>query len=235
VQGVEVFVTRRIYARGGALQIASKSALCNSGNDVGVIALLRMVISLWLVFCPIHKSGHVLPVAIFVLVLTSVYLTVRTRGPMCGGSDSMFFQVQLGLLAGSFGFLNPLLPKIGLGWIAAQGVLSYFLAGFSKFRNVRWRNGAAMRSLIVSEGAYVIFQPVRVLARSPAACVLIGWSVLVFELMFPLVLVLPMEGRLVLVCLGFAFHTVNAVVLGLNRFVWAWSATYPAVLYFGGL
>ena len=46
-------------------------------------------------------------------------------------------------------------------------------------------------------------------------------------------LIFPLEGKVILLALGFTFHVVNAFVLGLNRFVWAWVATYPAILAFG--
>jgi hypothetical protein len=36
-----------------------------------------------------------------------------------------------------------------------------------------------------------------------------------------------------LVALLGAFHLANAFVIGLNRFVWAWFATYPALLVVG--
>ena len=56
--------------------------------------------------------------------------------------------------------------------------------------------------------------------------------IILFEIAFPLVLILPWEGKLLLLSIGLLFHITNAVVLGLNRFIWAWSATYPALLYF---
>jgi hypothetical protein len=34
-----------------------------------------------------------------------------------------------------------------------------------------------------------------------------------------------------IVAVALAFHIANVYVFGLNRFVWAWAATYPA-LYF---
>ena len=30
---------------------------------------------------------------------------------------------------------------------------------------------------------------------------------------------------------GLAFHTANAMVMGLNTFLWAFEATYPAIIY----
>jgi hypothetical protein len=51
--------------------------------------------------------------------------------------------------------------------------------------------------------------------------------VIAFECAFPLALI---DARL-LSLLGIAFHVVNARVLGLNRFLWAWLAAYPALWF----
>jgi hypothetical protein len=222
LQSAEIFRARRIYASGGAL----------AGGGVGLLLAVRSAISLWLILAPIN--GVSLPTAAIHLALlgSSAWLVVRSRGPVCGGSDSMFFQVQLGLFLASLGFLDPLLFRIGLGWIAAQSVLSYFLAGLAKLKNAGWYDGTALRNLFNSAGPYVLLSGVRGLANSKSLCALLGWGVVLFELAFPVVLVLPVEGKWVFLGLGLAFHLANAAVLGLNRFVWAWAAAYPALFYF---
>lgn len=223
IQSAEIFQTRRIYESGGAL----------AGNGgIDLLLAVRSVISLWLIIAPINCVSLAAAAIHLALLASAACLVVRSHGPVCGGSDSMFFQVQLGLFVASLGFANPLLVKIGLGWIAAQSVLSYFLAGVAKLKNAGWRNGVALRNLFSLDGPYVLLSGVRGLAKSKPLCALLGFGVVLFELAFPAVLVLPMEGKWVLLGLGLAFHLANAVVLGLNRFVWAWAATYPALLYF---
>lgn len=222
IQSAEIFWARRIYESGNAL----------AGDGVGLLLAVRSVISLWLIIAPINCVSVLTAALHLTLLISSAWLVLRSRGPVGGGSDSMFFQVQLGLFVASLGFAHPLLIKIGLGWIAAQSVLSYFLAGLAKLKNVGWRNGAALQNLLRSDGPYVLLSGVRGLANAKPFCVLLGWGVVAFELFFPVVLILPTEGKWVLLGLGLAFHLANAVVLGLNRFVWAWTATYPALLYF---
>ncbi len=60
-----------------------------------------------------------------------------------------------------------------------------------------------------------------------------AWSMLAFELGAPLALV---DRRLAIAIMiwGAGFHLVNAVVFGLNRFLWTWLAAYPALLYWAG-
>lgn len=222
IQSAEIFQTRRIYASGGAL----------AGGGVGLLLAVRSAISLWLIIAPINCVSLLSVATHLALLSSSAWLVVRSRGPVGGGSDSMFFQVQLGLFFASLGFANPLLIKIGLGWIAAQSVLSYFLAGLAKLKNAGWRNGVALQNLFSSDGPYVLWSGVRGLAKLKSLCALLGWGAVLFELAFLAVLVLPTEGKWVFLGLGLTFHLANAVVLGLNRFVWAWTATYPALLYF---
>jgi len=223
IQSAELLLGRRIYGKAGAL--------AGIGN-VNWLLAVRSVVSVWLIFAPSNAGVMANTAILAVLLISSAWLTLRSRGPVCGGSDSMFFQVQLGLFVASLGFVNPLLTKLGLGWIAAQSVLSYFLAGVGKIRNAGWRNGAALQHLFVSDGPYVIWVGARGAAKSKLLCALLGWGVVLFELGFPAVLLMPMEGKCIFIGLGLMFHLANAVVLGLNRFIWAWAATYPALLYF---
>lgn len=223
LQSIELFVARRIYEPGGAL--------AGRGN-INLLLAVRAALSIWLLGAP-GSLGVFLNAGLFALLLgSSAWLVVRSRGPVCGGSDSMFFQVQLGLFLVALGFCHSTMPRLGLGWIAAQSVLSYFLAGVGKLRNSAWHNGAALQRLFSSTGPYVLWSGIRGLAQAKLLCVLAGWGIVLFELAFPAVLFVPMEGRWVFLGMALAFHAANAMVLGLNRFVWAWAATYPALLYF---
>ena len=53
---------------------------------------------------------------------------------------------------------------------------------------------------------------------------------LAFECSAPIVLVDP-TVCVAWLAIGAAFHLVNAVVFGLDRFLWTWLAAYPALLY----
>lgn len=223
LQSIELFVARRIYEPGGAL--------AGRGN-VNLLLAVRGALSIWLLVAPSGVSAHLSALFLAVLLVSSAWLVIRSRGPVCGGSDSMFFQVQLGLFLAALGFLHPTMPRLGLGWIAAQSVLSYFLAGVGKLRNSAWRDGAALQRLFASNGPYVLWQGIRGLVQAKFLCALLGWGIVLFELAFPAVLLMPMEGRYVFLGLALVFHLVNALVLGLNRFIWAWAATYPALLFF---
>lgn len=220
VQTAELLGMRHLYGRGGAL----------AGSTVLPWLVVRLALAALLVVAPFRVDSLATLLLQGALLGSSLWLTVRSRGPVCGGSDAMFFQVQLGLLVASLGYWAPILVRVGLGWIAAQSVLSYFIAGVAKARNAGWWNGQALQNLFRSDGPYVVFAPARRLASQRVLCALLGWGVLLLELVFPAVLILPLEGKVALVALAGLFHLFNALVLGLNRFVWAWVATYPALL-----
>ena len=88
------------------------------------------------------------PWSLLGLALLSLIMLVRFQGPYNGGSDRM------GLLALWCVTLAHLLPwekarELAFGYLGAQLVLSYFVAGWVKLRNPAWRNGEALRQVFV--------------------------------------------------------------------------------------
>lgn len=57
-----------------------------------------------------------------------------------------------------------------------------------------------------------------------------AWAMMLFEAAFPLALLYP-ALTFPFLAAAFTFHLLNAKLLGLNRFVPAWLATYPAILF----
>jgi hypothetical protein len=119
---------------------------------------------------------------------------------------------------------------ITLVFLAGQSCLSYFLAGVAKCLGHSWRDGTAVRDIFRTRSYGQSFLS-RLLHRSPILAAGATWFALGFECSFPLVLVLPPPLSLIYLILGCLFHLVNAFAMGLNLFVWAYLATYPAVLY----
>ncbi len=164
------------------------------------------------------------------LLLSQIAICVRFRGAFNGGSDYMSVVILLGLSGAWASAHSPLLVKACLAYIAVQVVLSYWIAGVVKLRQIGWRRGEALRAF-VSSGRYgTPAWLVRWLALPGVARVL-SWSVLAFECGFPLALAGP-RFALPLLAVGLSFHVGNSLVFGLNRFLFAWLAAYPALFYF---
>ena len=119
---------------------------------------------------------------------------------------------------------------IALWFIASQGWLSYLVAGASKLRNPRWRRGEAIPALL-STTMWGGRREAALLRAHPRAGLVICWMTILGESSVPLSLVVPLPLALAILACAAVFHISTAFGMGLNVFVWAFPATYPAMIY----
>jgi len=119
------------------------------------------------------------------------------------------------------------------GYLGLQVVLSYFVSGWVKVANAEWRSGQALCE-VFDYSAYPVSCQLRRAAQQPRLMWLGSWGVILFELAFPLGLLWE-ETLLAMLVLGAVFHVVNGMLFGLNRFVWVWVASYPALVWLQGM
>lgn len=162
------------------------------------------------------------------LLATQLAIGARFRGTFNGGSDYMTVTLLLGLTAASLG--HPLLARAGLAYVCVQLVLSYFIAGLVKLAQPAWRRGEALRQLL-SSNRYGTPAWLQRLVNAPGVAWALSIGLLMFECGFPLALG---GSRMALgsLALGLAFHAGTVLAFGLNRFLFAWAAAYPALLFF---
>jgi hypothetical protein len=163
------------------------------------------------------------------LFVSTMLVCVRFRGTFNGGSDYMTALVLLALTVnaatGNAGF-----PRAAcLGYVALQAMFSYFIAGLVKLKEPLWRSGVALTSFVTT-GHYAVSPQWQQSLANPRLSRVASATVIAFECAFPLALLSP-SACVVLLGLALMFHLVNAQLFGLNRFVWAWLAAYPAVLH----
>lgn len=168
------------------------------------------------------------------LLIDRIHMRWRFRGPLSGGSDSITLLAltcaTLAAGADVFGF-DPRIGEIALAYLGLQAVLSYVMAGLAKLKSSDWRSGRLLHDI-----AFLSPYPVPpalqnfLRDRGPSFLKLIAWTVLIFELSFAFV-IFDLRWLLCWLALAFAFHFLNALVLGLNRFTWAWLAAYPAIVF----
>ena len=181
--------------------------------------------------CLLVILGVASPQPLVGLALLSLLMLRRFRGPYNGGSDRM------GLLALWCLTLSHFIPlgtgrEIAFGYLGAQLVLSYFIAGWVKILNPDWRSGRALRQ-VFAFSAYPVSERLRGWAERPQVLRAMSWAVMLFEIGFPLTLVSPPSLAAGL-AVAAAFHLANACLFGLNRFFWTWLAVYPAILWLQG-
>ena len=183
----------------------------------------RFALALLLIF--LGGSSLVL----FSLLLIQLLFLFRFRGAFNGGSDFMTTLILISLFVG-VSFRAEFWPlRLALSYIGVQAVLSYFISGYVKVFQSDWRSGRSLQIFITGnryQSPQLLLEWVRNMSVARAFSILI----LVFELSFPLALVGP-RFCMIYCLLGCTFHLLNFWIFGLNRFVWAWLASYPAIYY----
>jgi len=168
-----------------------------------------------------------------IILLSSLFLAYQIRYGKDGSN-----QISSIILAGLvFTFLLPMsspFQPVGLYFIAAQALLSYFAAGISKISNAKWREGSALQS-ILNTATYGHFRAAAILNRRPWIGGFVGWSVIVVEIVFPVALVSPPGVLIGLLFAGAMLHLATAVLIGLDTFFWAFTATFPAIIFVNGV
>lgn len=213
-------VLRRDLARAPRALRGLADAVLSYRGTLGVLALqLAAALALpWI--------DHAAPA--WIVFATSLTISVRFRGSYNGGSDAMVLVVALALALARTA-PGSRLALAALGYAAAQLVLSYFIAGVAKLADPAWRRGTAL-PIVVRLPQYQVAPAAQALLSRRLIAGLAGWSMLAFECGFPLALA-DRAVCLALLAFGAAFHLINAVVFGLNRFLWAWLAAYPALVF----
>lgn len=164
-----------------------------------------------------------------VLWVTTVLVNVRFRGTFNGGSDLMTMVVLTGLVVADLGHRSPVLVNGALLYVAAQVMLSYFVAGVVKLANPAWRGGTAVREILARADFNVPAAVQRPLRRRGGAVVL-SWCVMAFECAFPVAFT-SVPAVVVFAAIAVTFHVSNVVAFGLNRFLLAWASAWPAVIW----
>jgi len=122
---------------------------------------------------------------------------------------------------------------LGLYFIAAQALFSYFAAGISKLSSTPWRKGTAFQT-IVNTATYGHRRAAFIINSKPWIGSFVGWSVISVEIVFPVALVSPIGVLIALLCAGAILHLGTAALIGLDTFVWAFTATFPAIIFAHG-
>jgi hypothetical protein len=190
-----------------------------------VVLVLRLCLALSLMITGLGLAGAGLLFAIALVLL------IRWRGAFNGGSDFMTLVGISGLLlAQAVGaVINPESGwRTALWYVTVQTVSSYFVSGWVKLLRPEWRSGAAL-PVFLDSGVYGPLNTDSVY-RWPRVAWLLSWAFTVWEGCFVLAL-LDIRWALVMCTTGILFHFMVFWHFGLNRFFWAWLASYPAVVY----
>lgn len=187
---------------------------------------LRLLVAIFLLgsttLPALHLARGVEPAFAVFLFVSQILTSLRWRGTFNGGSDFMLTVIWTGICLE----MIPGLAHAGLLYIGLQVTASYFVAGVAKLSQPAWRRGEGLASFLKTSSLHPELPSVL-----PAwSLVTLSFLILAFELLFPLTWLSP-ELAWFGISLGFGFHLVVFKLFGLNRFVLAWSAGYPALLF----
>lgn len=163
------------------------------------------------------------------MLLVSLAILYRFDGPYNGGSDRMSLLLLVCLFLAHLA-PTPYWQEIALGYLAVQLLLSYAVAGWVKLANPDWRNGQALKD-VFEFSVYPVSETIRSWANSPRLLLLLSWTSMLFEMLFPMAL-FDADSLKVALLLAALFHLVNGCIFGLNRFFWTWIAAYPCLIWF---
>jgi hypothetical protein len=222
---------RLLALRHGKRFRSSWSPFIFSRTSIGVALSCRLVASATLCFFP---PSAVVLFALVTIVASCFLLTLRT-GYGGDGSDQMGCIVTIGACLMTAGVIvkQPWLSLSGTILIGGQLTISYFISGLSKLLSATWRRGRSLSGIMstYTYGHSLAVKPLNYRACAIAVC----WIVITSETMFPCAILAPHRWMVAILACFFLFHLGNAFFMGLNSFVWSFTATYPCILLLNSL
>ncbi|MCB1020572.1 MAG: hypothetical protein KDC27_11630 [Acidobacteria bacterium] len=189
-----------------------------------VIQLAMVLLSAWQLW---NGRSTVVPTGVLLgLILLSNFRNSYGQD----GADQMTSIVLTGLFFCGLAPESELVRYASLAFIGMQSILSYVTAGVYKAIAPSWRSGASL-TLVLSTRSYGRPDLSGLLERNPPISRTLAMGLIVFECLFFVVLFLGPHWSVTFLAAGVLFHFLNATIMGLNNFLWAFSASYPAVYF----
>lgn len=188
---------------------------------------IRLLLGMGMATCAVF--GFLSPPLLVAALLSSLLVLYRA-GAGQDGSFQFRILILCVLVSCSISPWGSLPCYIGLYFLSAQLILSYLLAGIAKLRGRTWRDGTGLVGIFgtVYHGVGWVH---RLLAGRPGLARVLSWTVIAFEVLFPLVLIgngWLLSGLLILTTL---FHLTTSFLMGLNGFFLSFAAAYPTLIY----
>jgi hypothetical protein len=185
----------------------------------------------------VFSSAVPIALSIILLWMSQVLWMIRWRGALNGGSDVMSLSLLNALMLGEvcrFGLMpagikhQALAAQLSLWFIVIQSLSSYVVSGAVKLSDESWRNGRALTHFLNAS----VYGPLKSnsVFRAKGFAALLSWGFTLWECAMPLLLLHPHLAMMA--CLAaFVFHILVWWYFGLQRFLWAWSTCFPALIY----
>lgn len=221
------YVLRTISRATLTVGTGRSSRLVSHSFFVPAVMGARTLAALALIF--FNKNQALGIVGVFGVIAASFIM--HFRAPLgLDGSDQMSLIIFVAVGVHQIVPEDAQIGQASLWFIAIQGCLSYCVAGIAKITSPVWRSGEAVRRIFGTR-TYGTRRSAAAVRGRDGVCAALAWFVISFECTFPFALTFGKTGFAVYAAIGITFHISNAVIMGLNTFVWAFVATYPAILF----
>jgi len=227
--GMELVADRRAFQPRGPFSVNVVASfhrgpawLLVGPNTVVAVAFLQIAAAAVLVVLgPLYLIGQL---ALVAATITSMALRWR-RGLGGDGAEQLTIII---LVAATLAFVPKTSPgraALAVAFVAAQSSLAYVTAGVAKLVSPVWRGGTALPAILATYGHGHAWAA-GMLRAHPKVGTMLGWGVMLFEALFPFLLLGPYALALATAMVGVSFHLACAVLMGLNSFAWSFPATY---------
>ncbi|HEV3047726.1 MAG TPA: hypothetical protein VGY13_10225 [Solirubrobacteraceae bacterium] len=222
-----VYDARIAVVDGGPALVASMRSAASGAPAIAGTYVMRLAAGATLLLAP--WSTGLAAGAWGTTALSALFLEWRRQYGDDGGDQMLTIMSTAFTIALLLSFARHALA-LGLYFMGAQACLAYVIAGVAKLRGEEWRKGIATER-IFSTRTYGAPGVAALLRRRPALARAMCWGTIAFEASFVLAPFLPLPGLLALLAVAASFHVGSAAIMGLNGFLWAFVATYPAIVF----
>jgi hypothetical protein len=124
-----------------------------------------------------------------------------------------------------------LIEEYSLIFIAVQALFSYWASGMFKLISPAWRNGIAIYTIFNLKTWGNRRLSIMVERNNYWLGKIFSWLVILLLVLTPFSTLLSPAYCMCFLAGCAIFHLANAFIMGLNKFFWAFIATYPAIIY----
>ncbi|HWV75133.1 MAG TPA: hypothetical protein VN040_25615 [Pseudosphingobacterium sp.] len=195
-------------------------------NGFGLLIGTRLLL-IALAFACMGKSAY-LGSCLALLSGISCLLNIRHFQGKDGADESLTV-LLFGLTA--YYLIGPTLSLrfVGIAFIIAQISLSYFISGYYKIKSKTWRSGRAIQHVLATK---IYGQPsLGFLMKNRYLSCLTCWTIVLWELTFPIIFLVAVPLSFSWLVMGVAFHLAMAFIMGLNTFMMSFLSSYPLFFF----
>lgn len=201
----------------------------------GLARLLFVAQALLAVMLAVTDTHAVMLPTLAALISIQGVLVILSGHLWVDGSDKIALIAMVGALLAAMGVAaeDAGLALAGLLLAGGQLTVSYFVAGASKISVPGWRDGSWLTAILATSTWGEPRFPACL--RTGGFAFVASWSVILLEALFPLALLAPAPILAAAMAAMMVFHILTAILMGLNKFPWAFAAAYPALWGLGAV